>query len=149
MKCFHSESSLSTSMHIMKTPQWVSDTIYALSHSPFTVAPWSRYYIIPTILYKREDWKSERDSHLSKLTQLVGGSGQTWLGRFTLTQVLYVHFLHFLFFFLNIFIYLFLAALGLHCCTRAPSSCFERGPLLVVVHMHLIVVASLVVEHRL
>ena len=49
----------------------------------------------------------------------------------------------------NKFIYLFLAALGLRCCTRAFSSCFEQGPLFVVVHMHLIVVASLVVEHGL
>ena len=40
------------------------------------------------------------------------------------------------------FIYLFLAALGLHCCVRAFSSCGERG-LLFVVHGLLIVVASL------
>ena len=31
------------------------------------------------------------------------------------------------FFFLNLFIYLFLAALGLCCCVRAFSSCSERG----------------------
>ena len=30
-------------------------------------------------------------------------------------------------FFKKIFIYLFLAASGLHCCTRAFSSCGERG----------------------
>ena len=30
-------------------------------------------------------------------------------------------------FLINVFIYLFLAALGLRCCTRASSSCGERG----------------------
>ena len=53
------------------------------------------------------------------------------------------------FFFFNKFIYLFLAVLGLCCCVRAFSSCGERGLLFVVVHGLLIVVASLVVEHRL
>ena len=48
-----------------------------------------------------------------------------------------------------LFIYSFLPALGLHCCTRAFSSCRERGLLFVVVRGLLIVVASLVVEHRL
>ena len=47
------------------------------------------------------------------------------------------------------FIYLFLAALGLHCCPRAFSSCGERGLLFVVVHGLLIAVASLVTEHGL
>ena len=37
---------------------------------------------------------------------------------------------------------LFLAALGLCCCTRAFSSCGERGLLFVVVHGLLIAVAS-------
>ena len=49
------------------------------------------------------------------------------------------------FFFL---INLFLAALGLCCCTRAFSGCSECG-LLFAVRGLLIVVASLVVEHRL
>ena len=44
--------------------------------------------------------------------------------------------------FFNLFIYLFLAALGLRCCARAFSSCGERGLLFVVVHGLLIVVAS-------
>ena len=44
---------------------------------------------------------------------------------------------------------LFLAALGLRCCTQAFSSCSERGLLFVVVRGLLIVVASLVVEHGL
>ena len=42
--------------------------------------------------------------------------------------------------------FLFLAALGLHCCRRAFSSCDEWGLLLVAVHRLLIAVASLVVE---
>ena len=46
-------------------------------------------------------------------------------------------------------IYLFLAVLGLRCCSRAFSSCGERGLLFVVVRGLLIVVASLVAEHRL
>ena len=54
-----------------------------------------------------------------------------------------------LFFFLNTFIYLFLAVLGLRCCARAFSSCGERGLLFVAVHGLLIEVASLVVEHGL
>ena len=35
---------------------------------------------------KWESWNLERGSHLSKLTQLVGGSGQPWVGSFTLAQ---------------------------------------------------------------
>ena len=50
------------------------------------------------------------------------------------------------FFFFNF--YLFLAVLGLRCCTRAFSSCGERGLLFVVVR-GLMAVASLVVEHGL
>ena len=46
----------------------------------------------------------------------------------------------FFFFFFNYFIYLFLAALGLHC---------ERGLLFLAVHGLLIAVASLVAEHGL
>ena len=42
-----------------------------------------------------------------------------------------------------------LTVLGLQCCVRAFSSCGERGLLFVVVRRLLIVVASLVVEHRL
>ena len=61
------------------------------------------------------------------------------------------HFIFFIIYFLiNLFIYyLFLAALGLRCCARAFSSCGEWGPLFIVVHGLLIVVASLVAEHRL
>lgn len=37
-------------------------------------------------LNKWESWNAERGSRLSKLTQLVGGSGKPWLGSFTLVQ---------------------------------------------------------------
>ena len=50
---------------------------------------------------------------------------------------------------LFIFIYLFLAALGLCCCTRASSSCGEWGLLFVVVLGLLLAVASLVAEQGL
>ena len=49
---------------------------------------------------------------------------------------------------INVFIYLFLAALGLRCCAQAFSSCGERGLLFVAVRGLLIAVASLGVEHR-
>ena len=45
--------------------------------------------------------------------------------------------------------YLFLAVLGLRRCTRAFSSCGERGLLFVAVCGLLIAVASLVAEHGL
>ena len=47
--------------------------------------------------------------------------------------------------FIYLFIYLFLAVLGLHCC----SSCDERGPLFITVCGPLTVAASPVAEHRL
>ena len=52
-------------------------------------------------------------------------------------------------FFKIYFIYLFLAALGLHCCARAFCSCGNLGLLFIVVRGLLIVVVSLVVEHGL
>ena len=42
-----------------------------------------------------------------------------------------------------------MAALGLHCCVWAFSSCGEQGLLFVAVPGLLIAVASLVVEHGL
>ena len=50
---------------------------------------------------------------------------------------------------INVFIYLFLATLGLGCRAWAFSSCGERGLLFIVVRGLLIAVASLVAEHRL
>ena len=45
--------------------------------------------------------------------------------------------------------YPFMAALGLHCCVWAFSSCGKWGYSRVAMHGLLIVVASLVSEHRL
>ena len=42
-----------------------------------------------------------------------------------------------------------MAVLGLHPCARALSSCGKWGPLFIVVHGPLTIVASLVAEHRL
>ena len=55
------------------------------------------------------------------------------------------------FFLINLFIYLylFLAVLGLRFCSRAFSSCGGRGPLFIAVRGPLTIVASLVAEHRL
>ena len=53
------------------------------------------------------------------------------------------------FFFLNLFIYLFMAVLGLRFCARAFSSCGKWGPLFIAVRGPLTVAASLVAEHRL
>ena len=47
------------------------------------------------------------------------------------------------------FIYLFLAALGLHCCVWAFSSCGKQELLFVAVHGLLLAVASVVMEHGL
>ena len=58
------------------------------------------------------------------------------------------HFSFFNLFYLFLFI-LFLAALGLHCCAQAFSSCGEWGLLFTVVRGLLIAVASLVAEHGL
>ena len=48
-----------------------------------------------------------------------------------------------------LFIYLFLAVLGLRCCAQAFPSCGERGLLFLAVSGLLIAVASLVAEHGL
>ena len=57
----------------------------------------------------------------------------------------------FFFFFLNfyLFIYLFMAVLGLRFCARAFSSCGKRGPLFIAVRGPLTIAASPVAEHRL
>ena len=48
-----------------------------------------------------------------------------------------------------LFIYLFMAVLGLRFCARAFSSCGKWGPLFIAVHRPFIIAASLVAEHRL
>ena len=53
------------------------------------------------------------------------------------------------FFFLILFIYLFMAVLGLRFCARAFSCCGKWGPLFIAVRRPLTIVASLVAEHRL
>ena len=51
--------------------------------------------------------------------------------------------------FIYLFIYLFMAVLGLRFCARAFSSCGKWGPLFIAVRRPLTIAASLVVEHRL
>ena len=51
--------------------------------------------------------------------------------------------------FLGLFIYLFLAVLGLCFCARAFSSCGKWGPLFITGRRPLIIAASLVAQHRL
>ena len=58
-------------------------------------------------------------------------------------------FFFFLIKFIYLFIYLILAALGLHCCTQAFSSCSERGLLFLTVRGLLTAVTSFVAEHGL
>ena len=55
----------------------------------------------------------------------------------------------FFFFLINLFIYLFLAELGVRFCARAFSSCGKWGPLFIAVRGPLTIAASLVAEHRL
>ena len=66
------------------------------------------------------------------------------------------HIVYFFFFFLAataaffiLFIYLFMAVLGLRFWARAFSSCGKWGPLFIAVRGPLIIAASLVAEHRL
>ena len=51
--------------------------------------------------------------------------------------------------FFKLFIYLFMAVLGLRFCARAFSSCGKWGPLFIAVRGPLTIAASLVAEHRL
>ena len=67
-------------------------------------------------------------------------------GKYLFMELLFIYFLKFK---KILFIYLFLAVLGLCCCTWAFSSCGERGLLFVTVCGLLIAVASLVAEHGL
>ena len=58
-------------------------------------------------------------------------------------------FLLFFYKFIDFFVYLFLAVLGLRCCAQAFSSCSERELLFIAVRGLLIAVASPVAEHGL
>ena len=51
--------------------------------------------------------------------------------------------------FMYVWMYGWMAVLGLRFCARAFSSCGKRGPLFIAVHGPLTIAASLVVEHRL
>ena len=51
--------------------------------------------------------------------------------------------------YIYLFIYLFLAVLGLCFCARAFSSCGKQGPLFIAVRGPLTIATSLVAEHRL
>ena len=79
---------------------------------------------------------------------VFGEGGSLW----TTTPLHLVNYYYLFFinlFILLIYLFLFLAALGLRCCTWAFSSCSERGLLFIVVSGLPIAVASLVVEHGL
>ena len=81
------------------------------------------------------------------LLETVNSSDRDWVGDYLFSIMSLVPFDFYLIFLK--FMYLFLAALGLRCCTLAFSSCGERGLLFVAVCGLLIVVASLVAEHGL
>ena len=69
---------------------------------------------------------------------------------FLFFSLFFLFFLKFsFFFFFNLFIYLFLAVLGLRFCARAFSSCGERGPLFIAVRGPLTIAAPPAAEHRL
>ena len=53
------------------------------------------------------------------------------------------------FFFFLIYLFLFMAVLGLHFRARAFSSCGKQGPLFIAMRRPLTLAASLVAEHRL
>ena len=63
--------------------------------------------------------------------------------------ILFYLFIYFLNVMIHLFIYLFLAVLGLRFCARAFSSCGKWGPLFIAVHRPLTIAASLVAEHKL
>ena len=56
---------------------------------------------------------------------------------------------HAIFFLIFIYLFIFMAVLGLRFCARALSSCGKWGPLFIAVRGPLTIVASLVAEHRL
>ena len=64
-------------------------------------------------------------------------------------QVLEIYYFFNFNFLMNLFIYLFMAALGLRCCMQDFFSCVELGLLFIAVSGLLIAVASLVAEHGL
>ena len=93
-------------------------------------------------------WKaalcSQRHTHICLKVTLTLANGKD-----NFTGWVRFLFIFLVLFFKILFIYLFLAVLGLCCCTRAFSSCRERGLLFIAVRGLLIAVASLVEEHGL
>ena len=86
------------------------------------------------------------------MTRRIENIDKIWLQKYLSLSGATRNAAFFFFFFLfltNIFIYLFLAALGLRCCTQAFSSCGKRGLLFVAVSGLLIAVTSVVAEHGL
>ena len=78
---------------------------------------------------------------------------QLWFLEFSSFDLMLWVFLCFIFltvkknFIWSIYLFIFLAAVGLHCRTRACSSCSEQGLLFSAVPRFLIAVASLIREH--
>ena len=70
-------------------------------------------------------------------------------GKFVFLNSFIIFFKQIFIFNYYLFIYLFLAVLGLRFCARAFSSCGKRGPLFITVRGPLTIVASPVAEHRL
>ena len=87
-------------------------------------------------------WLLAKPNHVSKQVQKSNQSDNSFFFKFNFIYLFFIQQGFFL-------VYLFLAALGLCCCTQAFSSCGEQGLLFVVVRGLLIGVASLVAEHGL
>ena len=90
-------------------------------------------FIIPTVILIPLTWLSK--------------SNIIWIN--STTHSLLISFTSPLLLFKTLFIYLFMAVLGLRCYAWAFSICGEQGLFFVVVHGLLIVVASVVAEHGL
>ena len=107
------------------------------------------YTDVLDVLYNLNVWKKER------APVLVGSPPSSpvlspIIAFFKSREIKLVLRIAWLFFFnFYLFIYLFLAVLGLRFCARAFSSCGKRGPLFIAVRGPLTIADSLVGEHRL
>ena len=81
---------------------------------------------------------------LSYMAFIILRQYYTLIGSTSTTNLAWILFLN-----IYLFIYLFMAVLGLCFCARAFSSCGKWGPLFITVRGPLIITASLVAEHRL
>ena len=100
---------------------------------------------MPSTTYGFQAWK--RFKSLKTDSNKCPERTKKWLLRLVVKDA--IDYLLFFFNFIIIIIIIILAALGLRCCTRAFSSCSERGLLFVAVRGLLIAVASPVAEHGL